>query len=99
MTKKRFKVVARVSTANPDAIKPILRKLIAKGSVNKKGDEFLIEADMEGADAKELNRSLLSALRKVVKKTRLRAEWMSDEGTTQRFFDYVLKKKSIGAPR
>jgi len=99
MTKKRFKVVARVSTANPDAIKPILRELIAKGSVNKKGDEFLIEADMEGADAKELNRPLLSALRKVVKKTRLRAEWMSDEGTTQRFFDYVLKKKSVGATR
>ena len=41
--------------------------------------------------AKELNRTLLSALRKVNKRTTLRAEWTSG-GTTQRFFDYVLKK-------
>jgi hypothetical protein len=40
----------------------------------------------------ELNRSLLSALRKVEKRTRLRAEWTSGK-TTERFFDYVSKKK------
>jgi hypothetical protein len=31
-------------------------------------------------------------LRRVEKRTRLRAEWASDDGTTLRFFDYVLKK-------
>jgi hypothetical protein len=47
---------------------------------------------MEGESARELNRSLLSALRKVEKRTRLRAEWTSGE-TTERFLDYVSKKK------
>jgi hypothetical protein len=31
-------------------------------------------------------------LRKVEKRTTLRAEWTSDDGTTERYFDYVLKK-------
>jgi ATP-dependent Clp protease adapter protein ClpS len=33
-----------------------------------------------------------NALRKVEKKTTLRAEWTSDDNTTENFFDYVLKK-------
>ena len=51
----------------------------------------LFEATMEGASAKELNRSLLSELRRVEKKTRLRAEWTCNN-TTEKYFDYVLKK-------
>lgn len=51
---------------------------------------------MEGASAKELNRTLLSALRKVEKRTTLHAEWTSGDGTTERFFDYVLKKTIRG---
>jgi len=31
-------------------------------------------------------------LRKVEKETTLRAEWISEDGTTERFFDYALKK-------
>ena len=50
---------------------------------------------MEGSSAKELNHSLLSALRKAEKKATLRAEWRTPDGnTTQRFFGYVLKKKT-----
>jgi hypothetical protein len=41
---------------------------------------------------RNLNRTLLSALRKVKKRTTLRAEWTSRDGTTERFVDYVLKK-------
>ena len=92
MVNKRFRLKARVNSSNPHAIGPVLEKLIARGSVKKTEDEFIVEAEMEASDAKELNRSLLSALRKVEKKTRLRAEWTSEDGTTQRFFDYVLKK-------
>jgi hypothetical protein len=84
--------MARVSTSNPQAIGPVLEKFITKGSVKKGEDEFIVEAEIDAADAREMNRSLLSALRKVEKKTRLRAEWTSEVGTTQRFFDYVLKK-------
>jgi len=66
--------------------------LSAKGSVRKAGDEFEVEAEMEGASARELNRTFLSALRKVEKRTTLRAEWVSADGTSERFFDYALKK-------
>jgi hypothetical protein len=92
MVNKHFKLTARVSSSNPQAVKPVLQKLVTKGSVKEAEGEFLVEADMEGGSAKELNRSLLSELRRAEKKTRLRAEWTSDNGTTQRFFDYVLKK-------
>ena len=81
-----------VSSANPKAIKPVLKGVITTGSVKEAKGEFVIEADMDGESAKELNRSLLSALRRVERKTRLRAEWTSDDGTTRRFFDYALKK-------
>jgi hypothetical protein len=98
MSNKRFKLLARVSSSSPKAVKPILEKAIAKGSVHEAGGEFVIEAEMEGESAKELNRSLLSGLRRVEKKTRLRAEWTSEDGTTQRFFDYVLKKTTKAEP-
>jgi hypothetical protein len=89
----RFSLVARVDTDNPGAIEPVLREVASGGSVKREGENvFLIRADREGGSAKELNRSLLSALRRVEKKTRLRAEWTSEDGTVQRFFDYVLKK-------
>jgi hypothetical protein len=81
-----------VSSSNFQAIKPVLEQLVKTGSVKEVQGEFMVEAEMEGESAKDLNRSLLSALRRTEKKTRLRAEWTSDDGTTQKFFDYVLKK-------
>jgi hypothetical protein len=89
---KHFKLVARVSSSNPKAVKPVLEQSVKKGSVKEVSGEFLVETEVDGESAKELNRSLLSALRRAEKKTRLRAEWISSDGTTQRFFDYVLKK-------
>ncbi len=71
-----------------------LRDSSRKALSKKEDDEFVIETEMQGSNAKELNRPLLSALRKAEKKTRLRAEWTSDDGSTLRFFDYVLKKSS-----
>jgi hypothetical protein len=87
-----FKLHARINRSDAETIRHALDQLAAKGSVKKEGDEFVVEAEMEGASAKELNRTFLSALRKVEKRTTLRAEWTSDDGTTERFFDYVLKK-------
>jgi hypothetical protein len=92
MASKRFKLIARVSSSSPNAIKLVLEKAVSKGSVKEVDGEFVVDAEMVGESPKELNRSLLSALRTVEKRTRLRAEWTSDDGTTQRFFDYVLKK-------
>ncbi len=98
MASKHLRVVARVSSSNLQAIKPVLEQLIKIGSVKEAKGEFIIEAEMSGDSAKELNRSFLSALRRVEKKTRLRAEWTSDNGTTQKFFDYVLKKTTKTHP-
>jgi DNA-binding GntR family transcriptional regulator len=90
-----FKLKARVNRSDAQTIRQALDQLAARGSVRKEGDGFLVEAEMEGASAKELNRTLLSALRKVEKRTTLRAQWTSGE-TTERYFDYVLKKTIKG---
>jgi hypothetical protein len=91
-----FNLKARINRSAAGTIRQALDQLAANGSVRKDGDEFVVEAEMEGASAKELNRTLLSALRKVEKRTTLRAEWTSGD-TTERFFDYVLKKTIKGS--
>jgi hypothetical protein len=101
MAGKRFHLIATVSTDNPAAVRPVLKELIGKhggieevpgtGSAHGGRGEFRVQADLDGMSAKELNRSLLSALRKAEKRTRLRAAW-SCRGTVEQYFDYVLKK-------
>jgi hypothetical protein len=87
-----FKLKARVNRSDARTIRHALGQLSAKGSVRRAGDAFVVEAEMDGAGAKELNRTFLSALRKAEKRTTLRADWTSDDGATERYFDYVLKK-------
>ena len=88
---KRFSLKATVSSKNESAIRPALKSLIAKGTVKEEAGEFVVEAEMEGINSRDLNRDLLSALRKIEKRTTLRAEWTSGK-TTDRYFDYALKK-------
>jgi hypothetical protein len=88
----KLKLKARVDRSDARTIRQALDQLAAKGSVSEAEDEFIVEAEMEGASARELNRTFLSALRKAEKRTTLRAEWTSDDGISKRFFDYVLKK-------
>ena len=90
MAEKAFVLVARVSTENARAVRSALNQLLPKGSVSSGDEGFLVKATMRGADARSLNRALLTALRRVERRTRLRAEWTSG-GTTERFFDYVPK--------
>jgi hypothetical protein len=74
----------------------VLDNLLPAGSVNDVQGELVVETELEGASAKDLNRALRSALRRAEKKTRLRAQWTGPDGTTQSFFDYVLKKTIPG---
>jgi len=96
-SKRTFMLSNRVNSSNPQAIRPVLENLTeGRGSVRNAKDEsggFIVNAEMDRRIAKDLNRMLLSALRKVEKKTTLRAEWTSPDGSTERYFDYVLKKK------
>jgi hypothetical protein len=95
MAKKVYELTATVSTENPQAIRRVLEELIENGSVTPIEDGFQIQAKMVGESVRELNRTFLSALRKVEKKTRLRAEWAFGK-SVQRFFDYVPKGSHKG---
>jgi hypothetical protein len=90
MSRKTFTLSARISTENLEAIRLALEENITGGSITATDEGFVVEATMQGESARELNRALLSALRRVERKTRLRAEWKS-AGIVERFFDYVPK--------
>jgi hypothetical protein len=90
MIKKTFTLVARVSTGNPSAVQHALGELVPRGSITPTDEGFLVKAKLSGESARELNRRLLSGLRRVERKTRLRTEWMS-AGIVEHFFDYVPK--------
>ena len=84
-----FRLVADVSSDDPERIRPVMDRLLPTG-VTATQDGFHIEIELTGESARELNRDLLSALRREERRTRLRAAWTAD-GTTERFFDYVSK--------
>ena len=91
MPETKFSLSAKISSDNPSAIKPILESVIgSKGTIKSIDDGFEIQVELEGESAKDLNRTLLSEMRRVEKRTRLRAEWSSGK-TVQKFFDYVPK--------
>jgi hypothetical protein len=92
-----FTVHAKVSTENPAAVRPVLRRLFPAGTVTLTGDpkELVVQGEMEGGNARDLNRSVLTELRRAERKTRLRSDW-TFEGTTEKFFDYVPKGKNVG---
>jgi hypothetical protein len=90
MTQRRFRLAADVSTDDPAALRPVIVGLLGARHVRAVPGGFRVECELRGESAKDLNRTLLSALRRTVKKTRLRAEWTTAE-VTERFFDYVSK--------
>jgi hypothetical protein len=75
MAKKVYELTASVSTESPLSIRRVLEDLIEKGSITPTEEGFQVKAKMVGESARDPNRTLLSALRRVEKKTRLRAEW------------------------
>ncbi len=88
MAQLKFRVSALVSSDNPSAVKPVLEQLIAeKGTIRQVDQGFEVEAELEGESARDLNRTILSALRRAEKRTRIRAEWTSGD-TVEKFFDY-----------
>ena len=92
MSEKKFKLSARVSSATPSAIKPVLERMIGThGSIKTTDDGFEVNAEFKGESTRDLNRMLLTEMRKAEKKTRIRSEW-TYEDTTEKFFDYALKQ-------
>jgi hypothetical protein len=86
---RRFRLVADVSSDNPTGVQPVLEELV-DGTVTATADGWHVEGTAVGDSARDLNRMLLSALRRVERRTRLRAAWTTGD-TTEHFFDYVPK--------
>jgi hypothetical protein len=84
-----FRLNATVNSENLDAVRPVLEQLIS-GTVMVTPDGLHVDGVMDGDDAREVNRRLLSALRRAERRTVLRAEW-TGAGIVSRFFDYVPK--------
>jgi hypothetical protein len=101
MPPKTFRLAATVKSQNLDGVRaPIENLLGPKAKIDRTDDGWKIDATVKGETAKELNRQLLSEMRRVEKRTVLRAEWTAD-GVTEKFFDYVPKgtKKAEGYDR
>jgi hypothetical protein len=91
VAKSRFELTATVSSENIAAVRPAIEDFVGRGGKIAKSDRGLeVSAVLEGESAKELNRALLSAMRKIEKRTRLRAQWRLGN-TVESFFDYVPK--------
>ena len=91
MVQKRFRLSAWVSSNNPSVIKATIKAFVgSNGTIKPTEDGFEINAELEGDSAKDLNRKLLSEMRRMEKRTRLRAEWTCGN-TIEKFFDYVPK--------
>ncbi len=92
MSEKKFKLSAKVSSDTPSAIKPVLERIVGNSSsIKPTADGFEVAAELKGESARDLNRMLLSELRRAEKKTRMRSEWTSED-TIEKFFDYVPKQ-------
>jgi len=92
MSQKNFQLSARVTSANPPAIKRLLEETIGyKGSIKPANEGFEVTAEFEGESARDLNRMLLTKLRKIEKRTSIRSEWTSID-SVDKFFDYALKQ-------
>ena len=87
----RFSLTGDVSSDDLAAIRPVIAQVVGEAAVTQTRDGLHVEGVMDGADARDVNRRLLSALRRAEKRTRLRAEW-TDGAYIHRFFDYVPKR-------
>lgn len=83
-----FRLFGEIRPAARSEVRPVLHELLPGGEVRETDTGF--EVQLEGESAQELNRTLLSTLRRIERRTTLRAEWSSGL-TIERYFDYVRK--------
>ncbi len=88
---------AQVSSDSPDSIGRFLVDKLGAASTSRDGDDWIVRAAIDGKSAREANRTLFAQLRRVERKTHVRAEW-THAGLTERFFDYVPKGSGPAVP-
>ncbi len=74
-------------STQPDCVSFYLCKH-QKGKLTDEG--FRVESVLEGTSARDLNRTLLSALWRIDRRATIHAAWTID-GITERFFDYTSR--------
>ena len=84
MPEQAFELAADVSSDDPKAVEPVLRAITSL-KVMPLADGFHIEGTMVGESARDLNRALLSALRRAERRTRIRSRWTLDDATFRLF--------------
>jgi len=91
MDERQFVLVARIRTKDRAGIQMVLAGLLPHGSVTATDEGFRVEATLEGTSARDLNRMLFSALRRIDHRATLHADWTA-AGITERFFDYTARR-------
>ncbi len=87
---RRFDLDADIRLTSLQEVLPALQDLFPEAAIETTETGLRVRVQLEGESARDLNRAVLSALRRVERRTTLRAEWTS--GTTvECFFDYVPK--------
>jgi hypothetical protein len=91
MPTRTYRLTAIVRSAELDAVGAALQSYLGReAAIVREPEEIRVTAARAGTDARTLNRDLLSTLRRVERRTTLRAEWTAGD-RTERFFDYVPK--------
>jgi hypothetical protein len=93
----KLRLEARVSSDSPDAVGRLLVAKFGATSATRDGGDWIVRAEVDSASAPHANRELLSELRRVERKTRLRAEWTTG-GSVERFFDYAARGNALLRP-
>ncbi len=87
MSNASYAFVADIGTKEPERLEPILVNFLGVDGILRTDYGFRVRSTVEGPNARELNRKLLSLLRRAEQNATLEAEWTYN-GTTERFVDY-----------
>lgn len=90
MAEPFFTLEAEISTDDAQTLGAVLAARFPPDEIARVPGGLRVSCVLQGPSARELNRELLSYLRRAVKKTRLRARWQAG-GVTERYFDCVFK--------
>lgn len=90
MDERKFALVAGIRTTDRVGIQVGLAEILPHGIITPMDEGFRVETVVEGTSARDLNRTLLSALRRIDRRATIHAAWTID-GITERFFDYTTR--------
>jgi hypothetical protein len=97
MSLRSFRLTATVITEAPEPVRSRVENVLGpKARVLRTADGLRVEVGaVVAVDPREINRRLLSEMRRVDEGAKLRSEWTAGD-VTERFRDYVFVKERLG---